>query len=239
MRSNPLAVTSLAWTVTSHYVLETNNPQNQRRRQQGASVDCCCWEDAAMVKDIDKLPNVPKFLRRGGNSSSGQDDDSASASDYHRYSSDQAAENDVLHTAVNGALNTLNSVNDDTVESTRTPTIRVSLVPCTPQSDDPGKEVELNATGHEVKQSHQKHVHGAENNTYEKADDDSSGAWWNLLSNKGSFDTTSVAVSPVKEPAASNYIKKEKMLRKKAFNRAALGGSIQFDHTLSDESSPT
>ena len=187
------------------------------------------------------MPNVPKFLRRGGNSSSSQDDDSASASDYHRYSSDQAAENDVQRTAVNRALNTLNSGNDDTVENTRAP-IRVSFVPVTPQSDELGKEVESNATGHEVKQSHQKHVHGAENNTYEKADDDSSGAWWNLLSNKGSFDTTSVAVSPMKEPlgaAASNYIKKEKMLRKKAFNRAALGGSIQFDHTFSDESSPT
>eukprot|EP00984_Skeletonema_dohrnii_P030784 scaffold22544_cov78-Skeletonema_dohrnii-CCMP3373.AAC.4 len=104
------------------------------------------------------MPNVPKFLRRGGNSSSSQEDDSESASDYHRYSSDQAAENDVQRTAVIGALNTLNNNgNDDTVESTRAP-IRVSLVPsCTPQSDELGKEVEPNATGHEVKQSHQKH----------------------------------------------------------------------------------
>ncbi len=178
------------------------------------------------------MPFRPAFSRRSKNSSSSHDNNLASASDYHRYSCDHAAENDVQHTAANVVLNTLNSVNDDTIQSAH--------IPIHEDRCGLGKEVESNnnnAAGHEVEQTHQKNVDEDENNTNEKADDDSSAAWWNLLSNKGSFDTNSVAVSaPMKDPAAANYIQKEKILRKKAFNRAVLGGSIRFDHTFSDDS---
>jgi hypothetical protein len=177
------------------------------------------------------MPIIPKFLRRGISSSSSQN--SATTADYHRYSSDQATENDELQfsTAANMALHTINSGNDGSITSAP---ISVNLVPCTPQ------DVESNVTGIEVKQTPPRNVDGAENNTdKDKVDDDSSGAWWNLLSNKDSFDTGSVIPAQTKVSqgeSASNYIQKEKMLRKKAFNRAVLGGSIRFDHTFSDES---
>lgn len=171
------------------------------------------------------MPFASAFSRRSRKSSSSHDNDLVSASDYHRYSSDHAVENDVQISSANGAVNTINNVNNATIQS-------ADVVPLEVESND------NNSTGHKVDLSHQKNVDENENNTNEKADDESSAAWWNLLSNKGSFDTNSVAVSaPIKkDPAASNYIQKEKMLRKKAFYRAALGGSIRFDHTFSDES---
>lgn len=172
------------------------------------------------------MPFAPAFSRRSRNSSSSHDN----TSDYHRYSSDHAAENDVQSTAAKGVLNTINNVNDGTIQSAHAP-LHADVVPRAVESSN------NNSTGHQVEQTRQKNVDEDENNTIEKADDDSSAAWWNLLSNKGSFDTNSVAVSaPMRDPAAANYIQKEKMLRKKAFNRAALGGSIRFDHTFSDES---
>ena len=181
---------------------------------------------------------LPAFLRRGGNSNSSQGDDLASSAfSYHRYSTDQAAENDAQQTAANGALNKLSIVNDISVKSTCTP-IHVNLVSCTPRIHELGEKAEFTIGGNEVKQT-QEHVH-EENN--KKSGDDSSGTWWNLLSNKDSYDSTSNEVSaPMKEQpgssAASKYIQKEKILRKKAFNLAALGGSIRFDQTFSDESS--
>jgi len=179
---------------------------------------------------------LPAFLRRGGNSNSQGDDLASSAFSYHRYSTDQTAENDAQQTAANG-LNMLSSVNDVSIKSTCSP-IHVNLVSCTPRIHELGKNVE-STTGHGNDMT-QENVH-EENNTNEKSGDDSSGTWWNLLSNKDSFDSTGKEVSaPMKEQlgssAASNYIQKEKILRKKAFNRAALGGSIRFQ-TFSDESS--
>lgn len=183
------------------------------------------------------MPFVPSFFRRASNSS--QDDDLvSSAFSYHRYRSDQGAENDVHQTELS------NSVNDLSIKSTCTP-IHLNLVTCTPRMNDIEKDAESNTTGHEheAKQT-QGNVSEAENNTNEKASDDSSGTWWNLLANKDSFESTRNEVSsPAKEPqvssAASNYIQKEKILRKKAFNRASLGGSVRFDQTFSDESSTT
>ncbi len=179
------------------------------------------------------MPFVSSFSRRSRNSSSNHDNDMASASDYHRYSSDHAAENDVQNSAANGALNTINNVNNVTAQSAHVP-LHADVVQCAVEPINNNN----NATGQKVEQTHQKNVDEDENNTNEKADDDSSAAWWNLLSNKGSFDTNSIAVSaPIKkDPAAAQYIQKEKMLRKKAFSRAVLGGSIRFDHTFSSES---
>ena len=134
------------------------------------------------------------------------------------------------NTVANGVLNTINKVNDDTIQRAHVP-LHADVVSRAVESND------NNSTGQKVEHTHQKNADEDENNTNERADDDSTAAWWNLLSNKGSFDTNSIAVSaPMKDPAAANYIQKEKMLRQKAFNRAALGGSIRFDHTFSDES---
>ena len=188
------------------------------------------------------MPFVPSFFRRASNSS--QDDDLASSAfSYHRYRSDQGAENDVQQTELS------NSVNDLSIKSTCTP-IHLNLVTCTPRMNDIEKDVESNTTGHEheTKQTQEK-VSEAENNTNGKASDDSSRTWWNLLANKDSFESTrneatrnevsSAAKEPQMSSAASNYIQKEKILRKKAFNRASLGGSVRFDRTFSDESSTT
>ena len=74
------------------------------------------------------------------------------------------------------------------------------------------------------------------------AENDIESSW---LSNGGSSDKeTSVTdpITPINTTAtagssAAEYIKKEKILRKKAFNSGTLGGSIRFDYTVSDESS--
>ena len=182
------------------------------------------------------MPFVPAFLRRASNSS--QDDDLASSAfSYHRYTSDQA-ENDVQQTELS------NSVNDLTIKSTCTP-IHLNLVTCTPRMNDIETDAESNTTGHDHKATKsEENLREAENNTNEKASDDSSGTWWNLLANKDSFgsnrnEVSSLAKEQPVSSAVSSYIQKEKILRKKAFNRASLGGSVRFDQTFSYESSVT
>ena len=187
------------------------------------------------------MPFRPKFLRRKHESSCSSQQDSASADDdYHRYTDQDIEINDAQQTAVNTALHALNEVNDGTIESSDKQIENVRPGISTQKNEN---EVVKDIVGHEnnYKQKHNESDHIGNSNTNENTDDDSSAAWWNLLSNKGSFDTTSVAVStPIKEPlrsmAAADYIQKEKMLRKKAFNRAVLGGSVRFDNTFSDES---
>lgn len=181
------------------------------------------------------MPFRPKFLRRKQESSSRSNEDSTSADDdYHRYTDQDIEINNAQQTAVDTALHALNEVKDGTIESSDKEA----------ESDRPETSIqkhENEVEGHETRQKQKGSGHFGNDKTNENTDDDSSAAWWNLLSNKGSFDTTSVAVStPIKEPlrssAASDYIQKEKMLRKKAFNRAVLGGSVRFDNTFSDES---
>ena len=154
------------------------------------------------------MPFIPKFLPRG--SSSSQNSATAAENDEH------------ARTAANGALHTLNSDNGGSITSTPNTNTNtntnapnsVHLVSCTQQTDGVGQEMESNAT----RQSQKK----------QNTEDDSSGAWWNLLSNKGSFDSSSIAVTTTPTvkgllgETASNYIRKERMLQKKAFNRAAL-----------------
>jgi len=170
------------------------------------------------------MPSISKYFRRAITSSSSHN--STTATDNHLNSSDQVAENDKqqFSTATNGALHTISSGN-------------AGITSAPISANRLGEDVESNVSGIEVKQIPQ-NADCAENK--DKGDDDSSGAWWNLLSNKDSFDSDSIAVpTSMKLPqraAASNYIQKEKMLRKKAFSRAVLGGSIRFDQTFSDES---
>lgn len=72
------------------------------------------------------------------------------------------------------------------------------------------------------------------------AENDIESSW---LSNEGSSDKETSVTDPITPmnatagSSAAEYIKKEKLLRKKAFNSGTLGGSIRFDYTVSDESS--
>jgi len=73
------------------------------------------------------------------------------------------------------------------------------------------------------------------------AENDIESSW---LCNEGSSDIETSATDPIAPmntstagSSAAEYIKKEKLLRKKAFNSGTLGGSIRFDYTVSDESS--
>lgn len=68
------------------------------------------------------------------------------------------------------------------------------------------------------------------------AENDIESSW---LSNEGSSDKETSAPMNTSSAgsSAAEYIKKEKLLRKKAFNSGTLGGSIRFDYTVSDESS--
>ena len=165
------------------------------------------------------MPSFKSKFFRGGNSSGSENPESPS--DYHRYSSE--AENDQQQqqqTAVTGALHTQNVG---------------SFQLYTPHNCGRGEQevISTSSTG-------RRRVSSVEND--KAVENESSGAWW-FLSNEGSllFDDNKPSIqmndTVGASTSASDYIKKEKILRKKAFNRAVLGGSIRFDNTLSEESS--
>jgi hypothetical protein len=166
---------------------------------------------------------LSKFWSRRGNA--GDSQKLETDSDYHCFKSDSASENYQQEQTRATRLHTQNQ--------SSTPS-SAHFLQCTPQYPGPEQEVKAPPRKDDVKN--------------DEADDD--GTWW-FLSEKGSSDTNletsndntiSVASgsTPIKDnsrgASVSNYIQKEKILRKKAFNHAVLGGSIRFNNTFSDDS---
>ena len=165
------------------------------------------------------MPSFKLFSRRGktsssSSSSSNNQNNTESSSDYHRFStSTDQPENDQQQAhshVVRGALHTQN----------------IGSKLYAPQNCSGGEqEIVSMSTGR---------GDGS-------AEIDIESSW---LSNEGSSDKETSITDPIAPmntstagSSAAEYIKKEKLLRKKAFNSGTLGGSIRFDYTVSDESS--
>lgn len=156
------------------------------------------------------MPSFKLFSRRGKPSNN---QNTESSSDYHQFStSNDQPENDQQQAqhVVRGALHTQN----------------IGSKLYAPQNSGGEQEIVSISTGRgDV-----------------STENDIESSW---LSNEGSSDDKETSVTDPIAPmntstagsSAAEYIKKEKLLRKKAFNSGTLGGSIRFDYTVSDESS--
>ena len=155
------------------------------------------------------MPSFKLFSKQRGKPCNNQNN-TESSSDYHQFNDQPENDQQQAHVVVRGALHTQN----------------IGSKLCAPQNSSGGEqEIVSISTGR---------GDGS-------AENDIESSW---LSNEGSSDKETSVTDPIApmntstaESSAAEYIKKEKLLRKKAFNSGTLGGSIRFDYTVSDESS--